>query len=53
MLDADQVAPLSSAQETLLQKQEITRDSPGPILRDVDTMLDAEGEPPEQYPHSV
>ena len=44
MLDADQVAPLSSAQETLLQKQEITRDSPGPILRDVDTMLDLVGD---------
>ncbi len=43
MLDADQVAPLSSAQETLLQKQEITRDEPGTILRDVDAMLDIVG----------
>jgi len=44
MLDADQVAPLSSAQETLLQNREITRDAPGSILRDVDTMLDCVGE---------
>jgi hypothetical protein len=44
MLDADQVAPLSSAQETLLQKQEITREAPGSILRDVDTMLDLVGD---------
>jgi len=44
MLNADQVAPLSSAQETLLGKQDITRDSPGPILRDVDTMLDLVGD---------
>ena len=44
MLNADQVAPLSSAQETLLRKQDITRDSPGPILRDVDTMLDLVGD---------
>ena len=44
MLDADQVAPLSPAQETLLQKQEITREAPGSILRDVDTMLDLVGD---------
>ena len=44
MLDADQVAPLSSAQETLLQKQEITREAPGSILRDIDTMLDLVGD---------
>ena len=44
MLDADQVAPLSSAQEKLLHNQEITRESPGSILRDVDTMLDLVGE---------
>lgn len=44
MLDPDQLAPLSSAQKTLLQNQEITRDAPGSILRDVDTMLDLVGE---------
>jgi len=44
MLDTDQVAPLSSAQETLLRNQEITRNAPGTILRDVDTMLDLVGE---------
>jgi hypothetical protein len=44
MLNSDQVAPLSSAQETLLREQDITRDSPGPILRDVDTMLDLVGD---------
>ena len=44
MLDADQVAPLSSAQETLLQKQEITREAPSSILRDIDTMLDLVGD---------
>jgi hypothetical protein len=44
MLNADQVAPLSSAQETLLRNREITCNSPGSILRNVDTMLDLVGE---------
>ena len=37
-------SPLSSAQETLLEKQEITREASAPLLRDVDTMLDLVGE---------
>lgn len=44
MLDPDQVASLSDAQETLLRQQEITRERPGPILQDVDMMLDCVGE---------
>lgn len=44
MLNSDQVAPLSSAQETLLRKKTITQDAPGTILRDVETMLDFVGE---------
>ncbi|PSQ97778.1 MAG: hypothetical protein BRD55_01160 [Bacteroidetes bacterium SW_9_63_38] len=44
MLDADQVASLSEAQETLLRRQEITREGPGCILRDVSTMLERVGD---------